>query len=199
MAYKRDTIGFSIDDRTTGTVYYAPEGTTLPTDATTALSNTFVNMGKLSVEGITEVQAQGEDTAVEADGGETVAYLPGEYTPGWTMNLLQYTDFDADKIIYGIDNVVGTEDAYQVKKNQDNMTEGVFVIDRLVGKNSSYVVRTVIPSGTLKKAGDVVHSKSNILQTPVRISATADNDGNSSYEYKAKKSEVAPANLSYEE
>ena len=40
--------------RVTGGVYRAPVGTTLPEDATTALGNSFVSLGYISTDGVTQ-------------------------------------------------------------------------------------------------------------------------------------------------
>ena len=60
--------------RVAGVVYRAPKGTTLPTDATTALADTFKSLGYLSEDGFTNnYEISSED--IREMGGNLRLYL----------------------------------------------------------------------------------------------------------------------------
>ena len=57
--------------KTTGAIWVAPVGSTLPTDATTALDAAFKCLGYASEDGVTNANSPDTDT-VKAWGGDTV-------------------------------------------------------------------------------------------------------------------------------
>ena len=60
-----------------GAVFRAPLGTTLPTDASTALASTFKELGYVSEDGVTNTNSPDSDT-VKAWGGATVLVVQNE-------------------------------------------------------------------------------------------------------------------------
>ena len=71
-----------------GAVYWAPYGTALPTDATTALNAAFKCLGFVSEDGLTNENSP-ETEDVKAWGGEVVATLQSEKTDTFTFKLIE--------------------------------------------------------------------------------------------------------------
>ena len=87
-----------------GAVYVAPKGTTLPTDATTALANTFVCLGYVSEDGL---KNNNELTvnAIKAWGGNIVYRSLTEMNDEFSLSLIETENTDVLKAVYGADNV----------------------------------------------------------------------------------------------
>ena len=96
----------AVKPRVAGCVFRAPLGTTLPTDATTALAAAFKDMGYISDDGITESNARESDDVV-AYGGDVVASLQTSKTDTWQMTFIEVKNADMLKAMYGDTNVTG--------------------------------------------------------------------------------------------
>ena len=70
-----------------GAVYRAPLGTTLPTDATTALPTAFVDMGYISEDGVTNSNSP-ETEKIRAWGGQTVLIVSTEKPDTFAITFL---------------------------------------------------------------------------------------------------------------
>ena len=86
-----------------GAVYRAPVGTTLPTDATTALNEAFVGLGYISEDGLTNANSPDGDK-IKAWGGDTVYTYQKEKDDTFQFKLLEALNPDVLKTVYGDDN-----------------------------------------------------------------------------------------------
>jgi hypothetical protein len=71
-----------------GVVSYAPVGTALPTDTTTALNAAFVDVGYISDAGLT-VDPEESTTDIRAWGGDLVRRLISEYGESYEFTMLE--------------------------------------------------------------------------------------------------------------
>ena len=150
----------AVKPRIGGCVFRAPLGTTLPTDATTALNSAFVDMGYISDDGITESnEREGED--VKAYGGDTVATLQTGKTDTWGMTFIEVKNTEVLKAVYGDTNVTGAlTTGISVSINSKELESAVWVIDQIM--NGGTLMRTVIPRGKITEIGEVTYQDGEV-------------------------------------
>ena len=169
-----------------GAIHVAPAGTTLPTDATTALAAAFVNLGYVSEDGLTNSNSAAVET-IHAWGKDIIYTKDGDdETYSWT--LLEVLDANVQKFIRGADNVTVDAESgamsVQVRRPSERtqMEEHVIVVDMILRKRA---VRHVIPRGVITEVGEVSYTDDNTVGYQVTVTALADENGNSHYEYTA--------------
>lgn len=168
-----------------GAIHVAPAGTTLPTDAATALDAAFVNLGYVSEEGLTNANSAASET-IHAWGKDIIYTMDGDdETYSWT--LLEVLDANVQKFIRGEDNVTVAEGgamSVQVKRPsaRAQMEERVIVVEMILHNRA---VRHVIPRGVITEVGEVTYTDDDTVGYQVTVTALADENGNSHYEYTA--------------
>ena len=170
--------------KVTGAVYRAPKGTSVPTDATSTLANTYKELGYVSEDGVTNNNTPDTEN-VTAWGGDTVLVLMNEKTDEWTLTLIEALNEEVLKTVYGDSNVTttgtGTSRATTVKATADQLPDAVYVID-MVLKNSA-MKRVVIPIGSLSGLGEIVYKDDEPIGYEITITALPDSTGVTHYEY----------------
>lgn len=166
-----------------GAIFVAPAGTTVPTDATTALSEDFVNVGFISEDGVTnEVETDSEE--IKAWGGDIVLTPMTSRSEKFGFTMIE-TNETSMKLVYGADNVtVGEDGALSIKHNGKEREEYVVVIETLFGKDR--VRRNVIPRGKVLEVGEIAYKDDEPVGYETSVSALLDADGNTAYTYIAK-------------
>lgn len=157
-----------------GVVYQAPAGTTLPADATTALANTYVELGYVSEDGITNSIERDSDN-IKAFGGDVVAAVGGGKTDTFAMTLIESMNVNTLKAVYGSANVTGTlSGTGGIKTTVNNAADVacVWVIDLLLKDNASK--RIVIPNGVITEQGETVYKDDETIGYEITITAMAD-------------------------
>jgi len=164
-----------------GALYVAPAGTNLPTDATTALANTYISLGYISEDGLTNSNSPSVEW-IKAWGGDNVLPVYGSREDTYALKLIEALNLDVLKTVYGSSNIVGTalSSGITVKHNNDNQTSYVFVVETVM---KGAVKRIVIPSGSITALEDIVYSDSDALGYGITIGAVPDTNGNTAYEY----------------
>lgn len=151
-----------------GGVFRAPAGTTLPTDASTALDAAFVNMGYVSDDGVVNSKTR-ENTEVNAWGGDKVRDLQTKKADTFQMTFIEARNTEVLKAVHGNDNVTEANDMITIRENSAELDRAVWVIDEIM--NDGYIKRTVIPDGKVTEVGDVTHKDDELLGYQVTISA----------------------------
>lgn len=164
-----------------GAIYYAPIGTTLPTDAVTALGDAFKELGYASEDGLTNSNTPESDT-IRAWGGDTVLTLMSNREDTFSLTLIEALKEDVLKLVHGDTNVTGTlATGITVNSNAKDLEDHCFVVDMVLKNNA--VKRVVIPQGKITEIGEVTYSDSDAVGYEITITCMADANGNQHYEY----------------
>ena len=170
--------------KTGGSVHVAPLGTTLPTDATTALAAAFESLGYISKDGITNSTTR-ESASIKEWGGSTVLNPQTEFEATYKMTFLDSVDLNVLKAVFGSANVTGTlATGITVKVNADELDEQSWAIDMVL--NGGAVERDIIPSGKITEVGDIQYVADDAVMFEVTITTHPDSSGNNAYKYLYK-------------
>lgn len=164
-----------------GAIYRAPVGTMLPTTADGTLDNAFVNIGYISEDGV-EYDGSIESEEIKSWEQDTVLRPRTSRTDSFKFSMLEMLNPEALKIYYGDDNVSGTLDTgIEVTVNANDVDPMSYVIDMVTTGGGLH--RIVIPSGVVSETESITYKPNEAAMLGVTVSATADSDGNTHYEY----------------
>lgn len=167
-----------------GAVYCAPVGTTLPTDAVTALGAAFKSLGYISDDGLTNADST-ETSDVKAWGGDIVDSLQTKHKDTFKYKLIESLNVDVLKYIYGDSNVTGTlETGITIKANASEKVAMAVVVEMVL--KGGVLKRVVIPSSKITEMEDIVYKDDEAIGYSVTTLASPDTDGNTHYEYIKK-------------
>lgn len=165
----------------TGGIYRAPLGTTLPTDATTALDADFESLGYIAEGGVTK-STDMTSTTYRAWGGDPVLSFTDEKTDTFAFGLIEVLNKITYEITHGAANVTGTMSAgLTVRGNSSELDENVYVIELALRGGAKK--RIVLPDAKVTEIGDVVYQDSEAVVYPVTLTALAGSDGDTYKEY----------------
>lgn len=146
-------------------VYAAPLGTALPTSASAALNGSFVDLGWISEDGVTNAITR--DTSKHyAWGGEVVKTTQDKYTETVKLTLLE-TSLNSLKVVYGANNVTApSATTLAVEHSRLMLSRQSFVIDFIDGQKEG---RIVIREGQVITVGDVVYVHKDLTRYEITI------------------------------
>lgn len=163
-----------------GAVYRAPKGTTLPSDATTALAAAFEDMGYISEDGITNSNTP-DTEKIKAWGGQVVLVVTNEKSDNFKLKFLESLNPKVLQTVYGSANVTEGTNTISVTANGTEPTEYVYAIDMVM--KGGALKRIVIPCGSLSEVGDIVYKDNEPVGYELTIECLPDSSGNNHYEY----------------
>lgn len=168
----------------TGAVFRAPIGTTVPTDATTALNAAFKCMGYCGDAGLVNSNSA-SNTAVKAWGGDVVLNIQTEKNDTFKFTLIEAMNVDALKAVYGDNNVTGDlSTGITVHANSEQQEECAWVFELVL--KGGVQKRIVVPSASVTTVGDITYADGSAVGYETTISATPDSTGNTHHEYIKK-------------
>ena len=163
-----------------GAVYRAALGTTLPTDATTALAAAFEEMGFISDDGV--VNSNNPSTnKILSWGGQTVLVVTTEKPDTFQLTFLESLNANVLETVYGEDNVTTGTGTISVKANAAALDDYVYVIEMALKGGAKK--RIVIPDGQLSALGDIVYKDDSAIGYGVTLTCMPDSSDNTHYEY----------------
>lgn len=175
--------------KSTGAIWAAPKGTTLPTSTSEALDNAFSCLGYVSEAGVVNSTSI-ESSKIKAWGGDTVLVIFSSKEDAYKFTLIEVKNVDVLKFVYGADNVSGDlATGLIVTANNSQPDEVSLVIDMIMSDNTAK--RVVIPTASISEIGDITYSDADAIGYETTVDCIPDTDGNTHYEYVKKTSASA--------
>lgn len=165
----------------TGSIFRAPLGTPLPTDATSPLDSAFVGLGYVSDSGLSNENNM-DVSEIKAWGGVVVYRSLTGLADNFKLTLIESKSVEVLKTVYGDNNVSVTAGGdIHVEVKAEDPQEAVYVID-LVLRNG-IAKRMVIQDGAITSRDEITYNDSDPIGYGVTISAYPDGNGKTHDEY----------------
>ena len=163
-----------------GAVFFADLGTTLPTDASSALAAGFSDLGYVSEDGVTNSNTPETDD-INAWGGDVVLTVQTSKPDEFKFTLIESLNSGVLKVVYGDDNVTVNGGAITVQATSAEQEEHSYVIDMAL--RGGAMRRIVIPNGKVKEVGDIVYKDDEAIGYEITLAALPNSSGVTHYEY----------------
>lgn len=163
-----------------GYAYWAPSGTALPTDSTTALPAAYKLLGYLSEDGLTNT-TDTDTTEIKDANGNTVMKVITSYAESYQFALLEVLRAEAAKLRYNSDAVTGTDKSMTIKHQMPSDEDFVLVFE--IAMSGDVKDRLVIGDATRAEFGDRQVHAGDAQVYDVTVSANDMGGGATAIEY----------------
>lgn len=158
-----------------GAVFVAPLGTTLPTDATSALGSEFICLGYVSEDGLSNDNSMTVEP-IKAWGGIIVYRSLTELIDEFGLALIESKNVDVLKTVYGDEHVtVGANGKIHVEVVAEDPQEKVWVFD--LALRGDVAKRIVIEDGAITSREAIVYNDTDPIAYGITVSAYPDANG----------------------
>lgn len=158
--------------KVTGGIRYGRNVTTFPDDATTALDAALLDAGYVSSDGLVQT-IDASDEKITAWGGDVVKIVRTEHSVSYTFTLIETSNADALKLMFGEDNVEVTATQINVNLKAAMVPRAGFVFDMADEK----AIRVVVKDGQPSLSGDVNFVDEDVISYPITVEAFPADDG----------------------
>lgn len=175
----------ALKPQATGGVLWAPLGTTLPTDATTALDAAFKPLGYVNEDGI----QPSRDTSIEKPKsweGDVLASLLTDDSLSFVHKLVEVFQKNLNEFVYGADNVTytaaaaGTATTIAIEDKAYKPEQCVLVYEMFYGAKK---VRLVLPVADPVVTGEDPYVAGALSAYEVTVEGLKDSTGVRAYRY----------------
>lgn len=163
-----------------GYAYWAPAGTTLPTDSSAPLDAAFKLLGYLSEDGLTNA-TDTDTTEIKDANGTTVMKVITSYAESYQFALLEVLRAEAAKMRYNTGAVAGTDKSMTIKHQMPSDEDFVLVFE--IAMSGDIKDRLVIGNGTRAEFGDRQVHAGDAQVYDVTVSANDMGNGVTAIEY----------------
>ena len=169
--------------KATGAIYVAPQGTTLPTDATTALASAWKLLGFTSDAGVTISESVSTDEIRAWEGRSTVYTVTTEYTESVAFTPIQ-CNADVAKLTWGDDSVTVDDQtgAIHAAHSGKNMEPVCITVETTPREN---IVKRYCGTFQLTERGEQTMDGTQVEGRSLTFNAVADANGVTMHEYTA--------------
>ncbi len=167
-----------------GGMYYAPLGTVLPTDGSTALSASFKALGPISEDGVTPTRETNIEKIKEWD-GSTLASLLSDESRSFEVVLYGVHDSDVNAYLFGANATVTAATVSTGKKTAildkgGKPANAVLVFEMVHGAGKH---RAIVPVADAVITAEAPWGTSGLKAYTLTIEAIKDASGTRVYEY----------------
>lgn len=160
-----------------GYFFLAPASTVLPTDNSTPLAATFLNMGFLGDDGVNFSDSSSTETAYDAN-GDSIATSQGEIEKTFTVTFREIKK-DNLAVMYGATNVTDESGVIEVHDKGPNATTYVGVFEILLKDGRKW--RRIVPQCQPGELGDQTIAYNELVGREITMTALLDSTSGSYY------------------
>ena len=165
----------------TGAIWVAPKGTTLPTDASTALAGTWTLLGFTSDAGVTIAESSSNQAITAWEGRTEVYNVRTAYTETVSFTPIQCNG-DVAELMWGADNVTVASGSIAAKHHGKTLKPVCIAIETTPRDT---IVKRYCGTFQLTERGEATMDGTQVDGRKLTFSSIADEDGYTMYEYTA--------------
>lgn len=169
--------------KVTGAIFVAPKGTTLPTDAVTALNNAFKLLGFTSDAGVTISESRSTSEITAWEGRTIVLTAVTQYTENVSFTPIQCNE-DVVKLMWGTAAVTVSNGALAIG-HHGKMLDPVEIVIESVSNDSIGRVRRYAGTFELVERGEQTLDGTQVDGRQLSFRAVPDANGITMHEYVA--------------
>lgn len=172
----------------TGAIFVAPNGTALPTDATTQLTADFTLLGFTSDAGV-QISESSSNQSIRAWEARAEVYnVRTEYTESVSFMPIQ-CNADVAKLIWGDDAVIVNADGSFTAKHHGREIDPVAIVIETTPREN--IIKRYCGTFQLTERGEATMDGTQVDGRQLTFNALADEDGYTMYEHTAFIAEEA--------